>query len=65
METHDVSNPIAVCVAQLALVSPEIFLAVQRGSGKRGVQQRAPRIGKLELVEPGCAGAYSLDRPLT
>lgn len=65
METQDVSNPIPVCVAQRALVSPEIFPAVQRGSGKRRVQQQTPRVGKLEPVEPGCAGADSLDRPLT
>lgn len=63
--THDVSIPNAVFVAQLALVSPEIFPAVQRGSGKRRVRQRAPRVGKPEPVEPGCAAADSQDRPLT
>lgn len=65
MEAHDVSNPNAVCVAQLALVSSEIFPAVQGSSGKRRVWQRAPKVGKLELVEPGCAGADGQDRPLT
>jgi len=55
----------AVFVAQLTLVSPEIFPAVWRGSGKGRVRQRAPKVGKREPVEPGWAGAGGWDRPLT
>lgn len=39
VEIHDVSKPNAVYVARLALDSPEILLAIQRGSRKRRVWQ--------------------------
>lgn len=54
-----------VLVVHLVLANPEIFWALQRGSSKRRAWQQTHRVGKVELMEPGCAGAGSQDLPLT
>lgn len=57
------SNPNTVFAARLALTSPEIFPGCSERQRKE--KSPSPKVGKLELVEPGCAGADSQDRPLT